>query len=137
MMSLPSRVLVFASAILAIGAATAPPPVVSAESVVHWAPRGISSPLFESHAAFDPLTADLLFVRSSKEFRGWHILGSHCGPDGWTDPQPAAFTAPGLEADPVFTANGRWIYFISTRATGSTNSQDLDIWRIKRDPTGK
>jgi hypothetical protein len=117
--------------------AAALPPAVAAESVTHWAPPAIASPLFESHAAFDPVTGDLLFVRSSKEFRGWHILASHCGPQGWTEPQPAAFAAPGLEADPFFTAEGRWLYFISTRATGSARSEDLDIWRMKRDRAGK
>jgi hypothetical protein len=112
-------------------------PAVASESVTRWAPQGIASPLFESHAAFDPLTGDLLFVRSSKEFRGWHILASHCGSKGWTEPQPAAFAAPGLEADPFFTADGRWLYFISTRASGSSSSKDLDIWRMHRDDAGK
>jgi Tol biopolymer transport system component len=112
-------------------------PAVASESVTRWAPQGIASPLFESHAAFDPLTGDLLFVRSSKEFRGWHILASHCGSKGWTEPQPAAFAAPGLEADPFFTADGRWLYFISTRANGSSSGKDLDIWRMQRDAAGK
>jgi hypothetical protein len=110
--------------------------VVASESVTHWAPSRISSPLFESHAAFDPRTGDLLFVRSNKDFRGWRILTSHCNPRGWTEPRPAAFAAPGLEADPFFTADGRWLYFISTRATGSSNNGDLDIWRMKRDRAG-
>jgi len=112
-------------------------PAAASDSVTHWAPSRISSPLFESHAAFDPLTGDLLFVRSSKEFRGWHILASHCGPHGWSEPQPAPFAAPGLEADPFFTPDGRWLYFISTRATGSSSAKDLDIWRTQRDSAGK
>src|SRR5581483_12097581 len=53
-----------------------------------WAPAGIASALFESHAAFDPVTGDLLFVRSAKDFTGWHLLMSHCGASGWTSPQP-------------------------------------------------
>jgi hypothetical protein len=109
----------------------------ASDSVIRWTPRGISSPLFESHAAFDPLTGELLFVRSSKEFHGWHLLSSQCGPQGWTEPRPPAFAAPGLEADPFFTADGHWLYFISTRASGSTHSRDLDIWRMKRDGSGK
>jgi hypothetical protein len=93
--------------------------------------------LFESHAAWDPVTGDLLFVRSSKDFTGWHLLSSHCGESGWTDPRPPAFAAAGLEADPFFTPDGRWLYFISTRATGSLHSRDLDIWRIQRDAAGR
>jgi hypothetical protein len=42
-----------------------------------------------------------------------------------------------LEADPFFTPDGHWLYFISTRATGSNSGRDLDIWRIRRDETGK
>jgi hypothetical protein len=122
---------------LVCAAAAALSPTLAAESLVHWAPPGIASPLFESHAAFDPRTGDLLFVRSSKEFRGWRILASHCGARGWTEPRPADFAAPGLEADPFFTPDGRWLYFISTRKTGSSSSQDLDIWRIERDSAGK
>jgi len=122
---------------LFLGMALALSPAIATETVKRWAPPLISSPEFESHAAFDPLSGDLLFVRSSKEFRGWHILTSHCGPHGWTEPRPAAFSAPGLEADPYFTPNGQWLYFISTRASGSSRSQDLDIWRMKRDGAGK
>jgi len=113
-------------------AATLARAAIASDSVTHWAPPGIASPLFESHAAFDPLTGDLLFVRSSKDFTGWRILTSHCGPHGWTEPQPQPFAAPGLEADPFFTPDGRWLYFISTRATGSSSAHDLDIWRIQR-----
>jgi Tol biopolymer transport system component len=109
---------------------------VPVQNPTHWAPAGIASPLFESHAAFDPRTGDFLFVRSSKEFTGWHLLLSRCGDSGWTDPRPPAFAAPGLEADPFFTPDGRWLYFNSTRATGSSHSRDLDIWRMQRDAGG-
>ena len=102
-----------------------------------WAPAGISSPLFESHAAFDPRTGDLLFVRSSKDFSGWHLLLSHCGASGWTTPSAPAFAAAGLEADPFYTPDGKALYFISTRATGSMRSRDLDIWRIERGVDGR
>ncbi len=79
---------------LALAAGAAILPALASENVSHWAPARISSPVFESHAAFDPLTGDLVFVRSPKEFRGWHLLVSHCGPLGWSEPQPPAFAAP-------------------------------------------
>lgn len=116
----------------AIASATKP----QAREPTRWAPPGIASPLFESHAAFDPRTGDLLFVRSSKDFTGWHLLLSHCGASGWSNPQPPTFAAAGLEADPYFTADGRWLYFISTRSTGSLHSKDLDIWRMQRHADG-
>lgn len=108
-----------------------------APSTVHpWTPVGVSSELFESHPAFDPRTGDLYFVRSSKEFKGWRILTSHCDGKQWSAPVPAPFAAPGAEADPWFTPDGRSLYFISTRATGSMKSKDLDIWRVDRAADG-
>lgn len=109
-----------------------------ASSTVHpWTPEGVSSELFESHPAFDPRTGDLYFVRSSKAFKGWRILTSHCDGKTWTPPVPAPFAAPGAEADPWFTPDGRSVYFISTRATGSQKSKDLDIWRADRSADGQ
>ncbi|HEX8233495.1 MAG TPA: hypothetical protein VF559_09160 [Caulobacteraceae bacterium] len=102
-----------------------------------WAPPGISSPLFESHAAFDPLTGDLYLVRSSKAFRGWRILRSRCGPGGWSEPEPAAFAGDGAEADPWFTPNGRGLYFISTRSEAGVKQGELDIWRVRRGQDGR
>ncbi|WP_074546585.1 PD40 domain-containing protein [Dyella sp. AtDHG13] len=105
-------------------------------SVQPWTPMGVSSELFESHPAFDPKTGELYFVRSSKSFSGWRILHSHCEGARWSEPTDAPFAGPGTEADPWFTPDGRSVYFISTRATGSLKSKDLDIWRADRAADG-
>ncbi|MBW8814629.1 MAG: PD40 domain-containing protein [Caulobacterales bacterium] len=120
---------VLAAALLSILAA----PDGKAEA---WAPPAISSPMFESHPAFDPWTGDLYFVRSDKTFSGWRILLSRCTRDGWAAPVDAPFAAPGLEADPWFAPGGRRLYFISTRATGGKRSKDLDIWTVARTAKG-
>ena len=101
-----------------------------------WKPKGISSPQFESHAAFDPRTGDLYFVRSSPAFEGWRILVSRCTPRGWSEPQPPAFAGDGVEADPYFTADGRTLYFISSRSLDGVKRNDLDIWRVERGADG-
>lgn len=128
--SLPRRLLAGACVLVACGAAMA------AFNVTPWAPAGIASPLFESHPAFDPRTGDLYFVRSSREFRGWHLLASHCGAQGWSTPAPPAFAGDGVEADPWFTPDGRALYFISTRSTDGTTGRKLDIWRVAREAGG-
>jgi hypothetical protein len=102
-----------------------------------WTPAGVSSEWFESHPAFDPVNGDLYFVRSSKTFSGWRILTSHCDGSRWSTPVPPAFSAAGVEADPWFTPDGRSLYFISSRASGSMLSRDLDIWRVDRDAGGR
>jgi hypothetical protein len=110
---------------------------IAVERVESWTPKGVSSELFESHAAFDPQSGDLYFVRSSKSFSGWRILTAHCEGQGWSAPHDAPFAGKGVEADPYFTPDGHTVYFISTRATGSTLSKDLDIWKADRKPDGR
>ena len=101
-------------------------------TVEQWKPDRISSAMYESHGAFDPLTGDFWFVRSTPQFSGWHLMVSHCTKDGWSTPEPPSIAGKGLEADPWFTSDGKHLYFISTRATGSQHSKDLDIWRVDR-----
>lgn len=104
--------------------------------VIPWQPARVSSSQFESHAAFDPRTGDLYFVRSSPSFEGWRILTSRCEAQGWTQPVSAPFAGDGVEADPWFTADGDTLYFISTRSTDGVKRKDLDVWRVERDGTG-
>jgi hypothetical protein len=118
----------------ALGSFAAP---ANTTTVTPWKPVGISSPQFESHPAFDPRTGEFYFVRSSPKFEGWRILVSHCDVAGWSAPQPPVFAGDGVEADPFFTADGRSLYFISTRSTDAVKRKDLDIWRVDRDSDGK
>lgn len=111
--------------------------LLAAATPMAWTPPEISSPMFESHPAFDPLTGDFYFVRSSPEFRGWRIMRSRCGPDGWTVPADAPFAGDGFEADLAFTDGGRTAWFISTRSTDSVHRDDLDIWTVTRDAEGR
>ena len=110
-------------------------PLLGSE-VIPWKPAGISSPQFESHAAFDPRTGDLYFVRSSPAFEGWRILVSHCTAKGWSKPEPPAFAGDGVEADPYFTPDGRSLYFISSRSLNGIKRKGLDIWRVDRGADG-
>jgi|GEM_PF-157000 len=123
------------SAIAAILLAWGLTPATSSE-VKPWKPAGISSQQFESHAAFDPKTGDLYFVRSSRSFQGWRILTSQCTPEGWSEPKPPVFAGDGVEADPYFADAGRSLYFISTRSRDGVKGKDLDIWRVDRGSDG-
>lgn len=119
-----------------LGAASGPSGAMPTLLVEPWQPAGISSPQFESHPAFDPLTGDLYFVRSAPDFTGWRILTSHCDAHGWSVPEAPPFAGDGVEADPFFTNDGRTLYFISTRSTDGIHRSDLDIWRADRAPDG-
>src|ERR1700742_2299107 len=92
-------------------------PAMAGEPATLWAPKGISSDRFESHAAFDPRTGDLWFVRSAPDFTGWRLFVSSCGPKGWTEARPSPISADGVEADLWFSPDGRTLWFISNRTT--------------------
>ena len=117
--------MLFGALLLAVGAPTL------------WSRPPISSDQFESHPAFDPLTGDLWFVRSTPEFRGWRLKVSHCGQTGWSEPIDAPIAGDGVEADPWFSRDGRTLWFISTRTTDGIKRKDLDIWRVTRGRDGK
>ena len=108
-------------------------PIARAKGTVSpWKPAGISSPQWESHPAFDPITGEFYFVRSSPAFEGWHLLASRCTAAGWSKPEPPSFASDAIEADPWFTPDGATLYFISTRAFDGKMGKDLDIWRVER-----
>lgn len=112
--------------------ASALPAAAKSLDVQPWSAPGISSAKFESHAAFDPVTGEFYFVRSSPSFEGWRILSSRCGKTGWSAPRDASFAGDGVEADPWFTPDGRDLYFISSRSTDGIKRKDLDIWHMRR-----
>ena len=51
----------------------------------------------------------------------------------WLDPQPLPFNTPALEAEPTFSADGRWLYFVSDRAGGAGGR---DLYRVAVDGDG-
>ena len=126
----------FLGSTLALGLSSAALAAGVASDVRPWTPAGISSPKFESHAAFDPRTGDFYFVRSSPQFTGWRILFSRCTKGGWSTPEPPPFAGDGVEADPYFTPDGSSVYFISTRSVDGVKRKDLDIWRVDRSDSG-
>jgi hypothetical protein len=121
-------------------AAIAGPALAEAASLSHverWDVPGVSSDLWESHPALDPSSGDLWFVRSDKRFAGWRLMVAPCTQRHWAPARAAPIAAPGLEADPYFTADGATLYFISSRATGAMKSAGLDIWTAQRNAKGR
>lgn len=102
-----------------------------------WSAPPVSSDQFEAYAAFDPWTRDLWFVRSKPDFTGWRIKVSRCGHAGWEEAVDSPVAGDGVEADPWFTADGRTLWFISTRSTDGVRKPDLDIWRAIRGKNGR
>lgn len=111
--------------------------VLAAVAALPWTPPNISSDQFESHAAFDPKTGDLWFVRSRPDFTGWRLKVSHCTQAGWSEAEDPPFAGDGMEADPWFEPDGRTLWFISSRTTDGVKGRGMDIWRVRRDAAGR
>jgi hypothetical protein len=124
------------SALLPLTLLLAPAPGAAEDPIV-WSVPPISTDQFESHPAFDPLTGDLWFVRSSPDFRGWRLKVSRCTASGWSAPVDPAIAGNGVEADPWFSPDGRTLWFISSRSTDGVKDRGLDLWTSRRNSKGK
>lgn len=102
-----------------------------------WTPREISTDQYESSPTFTPDGREMYFVRSDTRFQGYRILWSRCADGAWTVPQEPPFAAPKpvLEADPFVTADGKRLYYVSSRHDPS--GEDLDVWYVDRKPDGQ
>jgi hypothetical protein len=105
-----------------------------------WAPETLSSDQYESSPAFTPDGSEMFFMRSDRSFQNYRLLWSRCVRGQWTAPvsPPFAAPAPVLEGDPVVTADGKRVYFISSRLAHQRNGgDDLDIWYADRGAGGE
>lgn len=105
---------------------------------VIWTPPGIASEQYEAAPAFGPDGRELIFMRADRQFASYRLMTSRCGEAGWSAPVELPFAAPALrsDADPAFTADGRRLYFISTRQNQQPSDEDFDIWTVERDAAG-
>ncbi len=104
-------------------------------------PPPISSDQYEASPAFTPDGREVYFMRADKSFQNYRLFMSRCENGAWTAPVPPPFAAPApvLEADPFITADGKRLYFISSRhafAQGRGHD-DLDIWKVERQSDGR
>lgn len=100
-----------------------------------WTPPALASDQYESSPTFAPGGRELYFMRADRNFGHYRILRSQCTPAGWSAPAEASFAAPrsALEGDPFVTADGKTLYFVSSRQ--DPKHEDLDIWSVvRKDP---
>lgn len=104
-------------------------PVVFAPGIVS------SAGAVEFAITFTPDGRELYFTRRAGE--GENVLmAARLGPDGWSAPEPAAFTA-GFPADePHVTPDGRRLYFGCLRPPPGGDRPEWAIWYTERAPDG-
>lgn len=103
-----------------------------------WTPAAIASDSYESSPAFAPDGREIYFMRSDRSFAGYRILVSRCEKGAWSAPEPLPFAAapPAFDADPFVSADGRRLYFTSSRGNRDGDDQ-FDIWLARRGEDGR
>jgi hypothetical protein len=109
------------------------PVIASVGVATHWTPPAVSTSGYEASPSFSPDGRAMYYVAADERFGGWRILRSRCAGGHWRAGEPVEFGAapPALDADPFVAADGRRIYFVSTRHDPA--NEDLDIYVVERD----
>lgn len=110
----------------------------AAGAPTHWTPERISTDQYESSPSFSPDGRTMVFMRADPQFSAYRLLQSDCGPAGWKAAVPLSVSAPppASDADPFITADGRQLWFVSSRAFPGKRGDDLDIWVADSDGRG-
>jgi Tol biopolymer transport system component len=113
-------------------------PPTHAMKITHWTPPAVASDQYESSPTFTPDGREMYFMRSNRSFSAYQILRSSCAPEGWGPPEPVSFGLPPPvnDADPFVTADGKRLYFVSSRRFPGKVGDDLDIWMVERTAIG-
>ena len=100
-----------------------------------WTPAAISTDQYESSPTLSPDGRELFFFRADRQFDNYRLLSTRCVDGRWSAPvEPSFAAAPGvLETDPAFGADGRTLYY----GTSRHRKDDLDIWKVERDADGQ
>jgi len=108
--------------------------VASSSAATRWTPPALATDQYESSPTFSPDGREMFLFRGDRSFRHYHLLYSRCVDGQWSEGITPDFAAPPPvdEADPAFTADGRRLYFISSR-----EKANFDIWFVDRDPHGR
>lgn len=116
---------------LVLAAAAVNPPL-------RWTPERVSTDQYEASPTFTPDGRSMVFMRADKQFSTYRLMQSTCGPAGWGEATPVPFAAPppANDADPFITADGRQLWFVSSRSFPGKQGDDLDIWVADADGRG-
>ena len=92
----------------------------------------------ELNAAFSPSGDELFYTLADPSRSHYTLLHVQRSADGvWGEPVVAPFSGRYADADPIFSADGARLYFISRRPSdASTAPKDFDIWSVERTADG-
>lgn len=98
-----------------------------------FAPGIVSTGMYERDLAFSPAGDELFFRIFVKKTRTSRIIHMKIKDGVWTKPEVAAFSPADMkhsDLEPVFSPDGKSLYFVSNRPGSVKNS--FDIWRTDK-----
>src|SRR5262249_46162841 len=120
-------------------AASAPPPYGSERPIPEprlLAEGVISTPLDEFGAQPTDDGRTLFFCRSVPRFYLDTIFVSRFAAGRWSEPEVAPFSGVWRDYDPVLSADGSRLFFISDRPRTGSASQGYNIWYLEKTAGG-
>jgi Tol biopolymer transport system component len=100
-----------------------------------FAPGFISTEKRELNSVFTPDGREFYFAIQTSG-RGYRMYGTRQTRVGWTTPVPVTFSSERSDVDMCITADGRRMYFGSTRAVDGRDPGDFRIWYVERTGNG-
>ncbi|MFS8138158.1 MAG: TolB family protein, partial [Thermomonas sp.] len=80
----------------------------------------VSTPHSEIRASISPDSQRIVWGSTDRPggAGGWDLWQATRIEGRWSDPRPLALNSSANDFDPIFSADGRWLYFFSNRAGG-------------------
>lgn len=104
--------------------------IVPGSTPQKFAPGVISVPgTTERSLSLSPNGDELFFARTTG-FPNTKIMTMKRKDDGWTQPEPAAFLKDDFATQAVFSPDGQYLYFSSSR--GKSDIEHYSLWRAKK-----
>lgn len=87
--------------------------------------------------AISPEGDEIYFARMSED-RVWDIFYAKWENDSWSEPEITSFSSPYTDADPYFTADGKKLFFLSSRPLKECEEPRKmpDIWYVEKTNDG-
>ncbi|EGD10966.1 periplasmic component of the Tol biopolymer transport system [Xanthomonas vesicatoria ATCC 35937] len=94
----------------------------------------VSTPANEAHATLSPDGQRIVWASDrAGGAGGWDLWQAHLQGGRWQDAQPLSLNTAQDEITPLFSADGRWLLFASSRSGGAGGS---DLYRVPVDAQG-
>ncbi|TQV73618.1 hypothetical protein FLL45_12145 [Aliikangiella marina] len=101
---------------------------------VKFAPGIIStSAHFEINSVFNASGDKVLFARCSDDFKQCTMMESDYIDGSWQTPKALPFSGGYLEADPYYSPNYEYVYFVSKRPINHNQAEakSVNLWRVR------